>query len=62
VVLAHPVEVDEFTVEIVQYFNLRGLLVKEHLSAPRECLHVCGVLWEESNELIRDGALTANVG
>lgn len=59
--LADAVEVHNLVIEVVQYFHLGRLLMKEHLCTARERFDVCLVLREDGDDLIRKCALAADV-
>ena len=59
--LADPVEVHHFAVEVVQHFDLGGLLAKEYLRAARECFNVGRMLRERGDDLFGERAFAANV-
>jgi hypothetical protein len=61
VLLANPIEVHDLAVEIIQYLDLRGLFVKEHLRASGKGLDIRRVVWEKGDEGFCNGPFAADV-
>jgi hypothetical protein len=59
--LADAEEIHDLAVQVIQHFDRRGLLVKEHLCATRECLNVGRVFRKYLNDPFCETVFPSNV-